>query len=98
MKVNRGHCHDYLGMIFDYSTMGEVKIDMRYYVEAMVEDFEYEHGKLIKNKKEEASTPHTATLFTVNDNPVLTENRNKFFTHMSQEHYFYASKHAQMCN
>lgn len=35
----RGKLHDYLGMTMDYSTPGEVKIDMRDYVQGMIDEF-----------------------------------------------------------
>ena len=34
-----GKKHVYLGMLLDYSTEGEVKIDMRDYVKEMLEEF-----------------------------------------------------------
>jgi hypothetical protein len=34
-----GNIHDYLGMTFDFSETGKVKIDMINYMEAMVDDF-----------------------------------------------------------
>ena len=32
VKATKGEKLDYIGMILDYSTKGEVKIDMKYYV------------------------------------------------------------------
>jgi hypothetical protein len=39
VKVTRGKRHDYLGMTLDYSTPGQVKIDMSHYIKAMVDEF-----------------------------------------------------------
>ena len=58
-------------MILDYSEIGRVKVDMKYYVKAMVEDFELEYKTL--NKK--ALTPHTTSLFAVDDSPTLKDKR-----------------------
>ena len=39
VTVTRGTKHDYLGMILDYSQVGALKVDMKYYIEAMLEEF-----------------------------------------------------------
>ena len=39
VTATRGPRHDYLGMTLDFSTPGEVKIDMKDYVKSMVEEF-----------------------------------------------------------
>ena len=39
MKVSRGKAHDYLGIQIDYTTLGEVKINMTRYIEKMIEEF-----------------------------------------------------------
>ena len=57
-------------MILDYSDMGNIKVDMRYYVKAMVEDLASEYEKFHKNNKK-AVTPNTGALFNVDDSPVL---------------------------
>ena len=44
VKATRGPIHDYLGMTFDYSEKGKVKIGMVDYVTAMVEDFPIKLG------------------------------------------------------
>ena len=38
VKINKGHHHNYLGMILDYSYVGEVLIDMQYYIQNMIND------------------------------------------------------------
>ena len=39
VKVVRGHRHDYLAMILDYSSPGVMKVDMTNYVKSMIADF-----------------------------------------------------------
>ena len=39
---HRGKVHDYLGMNFDFSDKGKVKIDMIDYVKAMLDEFPVE--------------------------------------------------------
>ncbi|KAI2512474.1 Reverse transcriptase (RNA-dependent DNA polymerase) [Fragilaria crotonensis] len=39
VKAVRGHQHDYLAMVLDYSSPGVLKLDMTKYVKTMVEDF-----------------------------------------------------------
>ena len=42
VKVVRGKVHDYLAMIMDYTQDGALKIDMKYYIKGMLDDFPYE--------------------------------------------------------
>ena len=39
MTVTRGKQHDYLGMILDYNQVGALKVNMTYYIDAMLEEF-----------------------------------------------------------
>ena len=39
VKATRGKIHDYLGMRFDFSDKGKVKVDMIDYIESMVDEF-----------------------------------------------------------
>ena len=50
--------HDYLGMIFDYSTQGKVRVDMTKYMKKMVSNFE---EKYVLNNT--ASMPASNNLF-----------------------------------
>ena len=61
VKVVRGVKHGYLAMVMDYSEKSKLKIDMRYYIEAMLDEFPYEvkqvktmpcNNKLFKINKE----------------------------------------------
>ena len=39
VKAVRGHRHDYLAMVLDYSRPGVLQVDMTKYVKSMIEDF-----------------------------------------------------------
>ena len=79
VKANRGKKHDYLGMILDYETDGEVKIDMRYYVENMLKQFKHP----LKNGY---TTPANENLFKENKNspPLSKECAEEFHTTIAQ--------------
>ena len=65
---------DYLGMKFDYSVKGEVKISMKHYVDKIIEEYPIE----LRNKV--ISTPSTVKLFEVRkDAKKLDNNRSKTF-------------------
>ena len=38
----RGKKHDYLAMNLDYSEKGILKVDMKYYIDNMIEEFPYD--------------------------------------------------------
>jgi hypothetical protein len=68
VTVTRGTKHDYLGMILDYSQVGALKVDMKYYIEAMLEEFPEEVSTY--------GTPWTKRLFHVDDtSPNLDEEK-----------------------
>ena len=69
VKVTRGKIHNFLGMTLDYSSDGEVKIDMVEYVKRMIECFPDQDIKT-------ATTPAANHLFQVRDDvKVLEEDR-----------------------
>jgi hypothetical protein len=73
VKVVRGKIHDYLAMILDFTEDGALKIDMRYYIEGMMEEFPYAIG----TKK---TTPWTEKLLKVQkDAKKLEEERRSIF-------------------
>jgi hypothetical protein len=76
VKVTRGKVHDYLGMRLDYSTPGNVVIDMVPYVESMVSFFPMEL------EKPKVSSPWTSNLFVVNEKskPLTKEKAELFHT------------------
>ncbi len=61
-------------MKLDYRNKGEVKIDMTYYVEQMLEDFPYEFKSTDK-----VATPANENLFNVDDSKLLDSKRKEIF-------------------
>ena len=74
VKVHRGKVHDYLGMTFDCSEKGKVKIDMTSCVEDMLEEFP---KKLQEN--ETAMTPAADNLFAKGHGKKLNPERADMF-------------------
>ena len=74
VKATRGEVHDYLGMTLDFSDVGEVKIDMRKYVNTMIEEFQ-EFQPLTKT----AVTPAAADLFDVGAGEELDREQRELF-------------------
>ena len=70
MTISRGKRHNYLGMILDYSTKGEVHIDMQEYVKKMIEEFP-------EDIKKTAATPASDFLFKINEEAELLNNKMK---------------------
>jgi hypothetical protein len=73
VKTTRGKVHDYLGMKLNYQVPGQVTIDMRDYVESMLENFPQKEleGAPVK-------APWTDELFKVNANsPALNHDLQK---------------------
>ena len=68
VTVTRGNRHDYLGMILDYSQVGALKVNMKYYIDAMLEEF--------PEDVKECSSPWTGRLFNVDESsPKLDEGK-----------------------
>ena len=74
VKATRGKVHDYLGMTFDFSEDGKVKVDMKDYMAKMVDAFSIKFGP-----DEVAPTPHTEDLFTEGTSPALDNKRREEF-------------------
>jgi hypothetical protein len=75
----RGDVHDYLGMTFDFSETGKVKIGMIDYMEAMVADF-----STVFEPKDTAPTPTAENLFAEGEN-LFAEGENLFAEGKSEE-------------
>ena len=76
VKVTCGKVHNFLGMVLDFTSDGEVKIDMQEYVDKMIESFPYDDVKT-------ATTPAANHLFQVRDEvKVLEEERAVKFHNM----------------
>ena len=72
VKVTRGKRHDYLGMMLDYSIPSKLQVDMRYYVDNMIN----EYPEKIKKTK----APWNESLFKVNENsPPLSKSEAETF-------------------
>ena len=70
----RGKVHDYLAMILDYSEQGKLKVDMKYYIENMIEEFPFEI-------KEEKKYPWNDKLFKVNEETQKLDDKKKAIFH-----------------
>ena len=81
VTVSRGKIHDYLGMELDYSTKGEVKINMQRYVEKMIKEFPYQ-----EQLKKGVKTSAAEHLFNINENKEKLGGRlkNIFHTTLAQ--------------
>ena len=73
VKAVRGKKHDHLGMILDYSEKGKVKIDMRYYVKNMINQFNHQLTK-------KYNSPASEKLFKINPkSPKLDKDKAEHF-------------------
>ena len=79
VKATRGKKHDYLGMVFDFSEPGKVKIDMSDYVHGMIDDFPVDLGNRM------APTPAANDLFEIDESePVAKQEKETFHTHVAK--------------
>ena len=80
VKATRGHVHDYLGMTFDFSEKGKVKIDMIDYMCGMVDDFSTKF-----KPTDTAPNPAAEDLFAEGTGPKLDkEQANEFHTFVAK--------------
>ena len=68
VKSTRGKIHEYLGMTLDFSTPGELVVDMSDYIGRMIEDFSIE-----LTKKDVAKTPAAPDFFDASKGDTLEE-------------------------
>jgi hypothetical protein len=85
VKTTRGKIHDYLGMTFDFTNEGKVIIDMKEYVQAMLDDFSV---KFQKNEK--AITPASENLFQEVKDDILSKE-------MAEEYHTFVAKALFLC-
>jgi hypothetical protein len=85
VTTTRGNAHDYLGMTFDFSEEGKVKIDMINYMEAMVDDFSAKF-----KSKDIAPTPAPEDLFAAGDSDALDKQQ-------SEEYHTFVAKGLFAC-
>ncbi|MGC8532992.1 MAG: hypothetical protein ACP5M1_13235, partial [Acidiphilium sp.] len=74
VKTTRGKVHDYLGMVFDFSQEGQVKVDMVDYISNMVEEF-----PMNLKPTDTAPTPASEALFAEGDGPKLDKDKAELF-------------------
>ncbi|MGC9293583.1 MAG: reverse transcriptase domain-containing protein, partial [Acidobacteriaceae bacterium] len=74
VKTTRGKVHDYLGMVFDFSQDGQVKVDMVDYISNMVEEF-----PMNLKPTDTAPTPASENLFAEGDGPKLDKDKAELF-------------------
>ena len=74
VKATRGHVHDYLGMTFDFSEPGKVKVDMIDYMCAMVDDFSTKF-----KPTDTAPNPAAEDLFALGNGPKLEKEQAEEF-------------------
>ncbi len=86
VKAVRGDRHDYLAMILDYSTPGELMVDMANYVKGIIEEFPY----TIKQQK----YPWNEKLFIVGDTTSIDDGRKEVF-HTYTAKVLFASKRSR---
>ena len=72
VTVTRGKKHVYLGMVLDYSTPGEVKVDMKEYVQEMLNEFPLELPGKVTN-------PNNDKLFKVESSKKLEPLKHEVF-------------------
>ena len=90
MKRCTGKRLEYLGMVLDFKTPGQVSFHMQEYVEKMISDFEDEVGKVKITK-----TPAAEHIFTVRqDGKELKEERSMIF-HNASAKALYLCKRAR---
>jgi len=82
MSITRGKTHEYLGMVLDFTKRGKVRIDMRKFVEKMIEGMPEEMiGK--------ATTPAASYLFAVNNEcEKLLEEMSSIFHRLTAQGLF----------
>ena len=77
LSVSRGKIHDYLGMTLDFHNKGKVQIDMKHYIDMMLQ-----HAP--KDMEGVSNTPGAAHLFKTNseDPKLLGDEQKKIFVHL----------------
>ena len=89
VKPHRGNVHDYLGMIFDYTEKGKVKVDMKYYVKNMLKEFPVE-----LKTTDTAMTPAADDLFDKGPNKPIKQDKKEVF-HTTVAKGLFLSKRAR---
>lgn len=84
LKVKSGHIHSFLGMTFDYSIPGEVKVTMEGYIRDLMR---------IAGVTGQAATPATSHLFNINPtSPLLDKQKKEIFHSLTAKVLFPAKR------
>ena len=89
ITTTRGKHHDYLGMVIDYSTEGEVRFTMVDYIYEILEDLPPGFAK------GEAATPAADHLFSVSDSGVLISSELAKLFHQITAKLLFLAKRAR---
>jgi hypothetical protein len=88
LNKSRGKIHDYLGMMLNFSKLGEVTITMIDYIKGILHDAP-------KEMRGSAATPAANHLFQVNQTPIpLEQNKAEIFVHIVMQ-LLYLSQRAR---
>ena len=85
IPVTSGSIHNYLGMTFDFSVVGEVKITMNGYIDELMK---------FTNTEGTAKTPATTNLYTISESIVLNLLESEYF-HSVVAKLLYLAKRAR---
>jgi hypothetical protein len=88
VKVVRGKEHDYLAMILNFTDSGAMKVDMRYYIDGMLEDFPFP-------VQSTAKTPWTEKLFKVDSASKHLDDERRSIFHTFTMKAMFLSKRAR---
>ena len=83
VKALRGKVHDYLGMKFDFSEKGKVKVSMNEYTQQMIDDF-----SVVIGESDTMNTPAGVNLFKKGPNKLLERSRCEEFHTMTARGLF----------
>ena len=84
--IHRGSIHNYIGMVFDFSTTNKVVIAMDQYVRDLLVDFSFDVNSKV------VSAPGDSDLFSIDANSVLLDSERKKFFHSSVAKLLYLAK------
>ena len=74
VKFTRGEIHDFLGVVFDFTEPGKVRVDMIDYVQQMLDDFSVEFSE-----NDKVANPAASNLFDVGKGDLLDNEKKKEF-------------------
>ena len=82
LTVNRGKIHDYLGMIFNFETEGEVQITMYQYIDSLINDAPNIYGIPSRDHGVGIANPAPSNIYEVRDpdahgNTLLSEEEHE---------------------